>query len=64
MATGLASGVDTSSIVSQLMTLDHKTTTRMTYRQAAVTADRRRLTNIAVKLSALKRAANAQIAAA
>ncbi len=35
---GLASGVDTASIVSQLMALDRQTTTRMTYRQAAVTA--------------------------
>ena len=64
MATGLASGVDTSSIVSQLMTLDHQTTTRMTYRQAAVTAHRTGLTNAAARLSALQRAANAQIAAA
>ena len=56
---GLASGVDTASIVSQLMALDRQTTTRMTYRQAAVTAQRTGLTNIAAKLSALQSAAKA-----
>ena len=56
---GLASGVDTASIVSQLMALDRQTTTRMTYRQAAVTAQRTGLTTIAAKLSALQSAAKA-----
>ncbi len=56
---GLASGVDTSSIVSQLMALDRQTTTRMTYRQAAVTAQRTGLTTIAAKLAALQTAAKA-----
>ena len=56
---GLASGVDTTSIVSQLMALDRQTTTRMTYRQAAVTAQRTGLTAIAAKLSALQAAAKA-----
>ncbi len=56
---GLASGVDTSSIVSQLMALDRQTTTRMTYRQAAVTAQRTGLTTVASKLAALQSAAKA-----
>jgi flagellar hook-associated protein 2 len=56
---GLASGVDTSAIVSQLMALERQKTTRMTYRQAAVTAQRTGLTTIAAKLSALQSAAKA-----
>ena len=56
---GLASGVDTASIVSQLMALDRETTTRMTYRQAAVTAQRTGLTTVASKLAALQSAAKA-----
>lgn len=56
---GLASGVDTASIVSQLMALDRQTTTRMTYRQAAVTAQRTGLTTVAAKLAALQSAAKA-----
>lgn len=54
---GLASGVDTSSVVAQLMALERQSTARMTYRQAAVTAQRTGLTTVASKLSALQSAA-------
>ncbi|HEX2410126.1 MAG TPA: flagellar filament capping protein FliD [Solirubrobacteraceae bacterium] len=56
---GLASGVDTSAIVSQLMALERQRTTRMSYRQAAVNAQRTGLTTVAAKLSALQSAAKA-----
>ena len=60
---GLASGVDTASIVSQLMALDRQTTTRMTYRQAAVTAQRTGLTTVASKLAAARAEAARELTA-
>jgi len=39
---GLASGVDTSGIVDQLMAIERQATTRLALRQSAVTARRRR----------------------
>jgi flagellar hook-associated protein 2 len=56
---GLASGVDTSAIVDQLMAIDRKTTTRITYRQSNVTGMQNSLKAIAGKLTALKDAAAA-----
>jgi hypothetical protein len=54
---GLASGVDTSAIVDQLMAIDRQSTTRITYRQSNVTGLRNSPKAIASKLSALKDAA-------
>jgi len=54
---GLASGVDTSSIVDQLMALERQSITRLQYRQSAVTGQQSALKEIASKLSALKTAA-------
>jgi flagellar hook-associated protein 2 len=56
---GLASGVDTSAIVDQLMAIDRKGATRITYRQSNVTGMQNSLKAIAGKLSALKDAATA-----
>jgi flagellar hook-associated protein 2 len=56
---GLASGVDTSAIVDQLMAIDRQGTTRITYRQSNVTGLQNSLKAIAGKLSALKDAAGA-----
>jgi flagellar hook-associated protein 2 len=56
---GLASGVDTSAIVDQLMAIDRQGTTRITYRQSNVTGMQNSLKAIASKLSALKDAATA-----
>jgi flagellar hook-associated protein 2 len=56
---GLASGVDTASIVEQLMAIDRKGTTRISYRQSGVTGMQNSLKAIAGKLTALKNAANA-----
>lgn len=56
---GLASGVDTSAIVDQLMAIDRQSTTRLTYRQSNVTGLQNSLKAIASKLSALKDAATA-----
>jgi flagellar hook-associated protein 2 len=56
---GLASGVDTASIVDQLMAIDRKGTTRITYRQSGVTGMQNSLKAIAGKLTTLKDAANA-----
>jgi flagellar hook-associated protein 2 len=54
---GLASGVDTSSIVDQLMALERQSITRLKYRQSAVGGQQAALKEIASKLSALKTAA-------
>jgi flagellar hook-associated protein 2 len=54
---GLASGVDTSSIVDQLMALERQSITRLNYRQSAVTGQQSALKDVASKLSALKTAA-------
>jgi flagellar hook-associated protein 2 len=56
---GLASGVDTSGIVDQLIAIDRQGTTRIQYRQYAVTGLRSALKDVASKLSTLKTAANA-----
>jgi flagellar hook-associated protein 2 len=54
---GLASGVDTATIVSQLMAIERQGTTRLGYRQTAVTGEQTGLKEIATKLTALKNAA-------
>jgi flagellar hook-associated protein 2 len=57
--TGLASGVDTSSIVEQLIAIDRQGTTRIQDRSYAVQGQQSALKGIASKLAALKTAANA-----
>jgi flagellar hook-associated protein 2 len=54
---GLASGVDTASIVDQLMALERRKLTTIGYRKAAVTGQQDALKEIASKLSTLKDAA-------
>jgi flagellar hook-associated protein 2 len=54
---GLASGVDTTGIVDQLMALERQSVTRLGYRQSAVTGQSNALKEIATKLAALKTAA-------
>jgi flagellar hook-associated protein 2 len=54
---GLASGVDTSSIVEQLMAIERQSLTKIGYRRAAVTGQQAALKEVASKLSALKDAA-------
>jgi flagellar hook-associated protein 2 len=56
---GLASGVDTSSIVEQLMTLERQGLSRMQNRQYAASGMQTALKDIASKLSTLKTAAAA-----
>jgi flagellar hook-associated protein 2 len=56
---GLASGVDTSTIVEQLIALDRQGTTRIQNRQYAVSGMQTALKDIASKLSTLKSAATA-----
>ncbi len=56
---GLASGVDTSSIVEQLIALDRQGTTRIQNRQYGVTGMQTALKDIASKLATLKSAATA-----
>ena len=56
---GLASGVDTSSIVDQLMQIERQSLTRMQLRQTQVTARETGAQGRASKLSALKTAAQA-----
>ena len=51
---GIASGVDTASIVAQLMALERQSTTRLGYRQTAVTGEQTGLKEIATKLTALQ----------
>ena len=60
---GLASGVDTSSIVAQLMALERQKTTKLGYRQAAVGGEQAALKDVAAKLNAFKTAALALKAA-
>lgn len=55
--TGLASGLDTESIITQLMSAESQPRVNMTYKQAAEQARSTGLQNIASKLSALKLAA-------
>jgi flagellar hook-associated protein 2 len=54
---GLASGVDTASIVEQLMTLERQSVSKIAYRKAAVSGQQEALKEVASKLSALKDAA-------
>jgi flagellar hook-associated protein 2 len=54
---GLASGVDTASIVEQLMALERQTLTKIGYRKAAVGGQQDALKEVASKLSSLKDAA-------
>ncbi len=56
---GLASGVDTSSIVEQLIAIDRQGTTRIQNRQYSVAGMQDSLKSVASKLSALKTAATA-----
>jgi flagellar hook-associated protein 2 len=56
---GLASGVDTSAIVEQLMAIERQSTTRIQNRQYAVTGMQSALKDVASKLSTLKSAAAA-----
>jgi len=56
---GLASGVDTASIVDQLMALERQTLTKHTYRQRAITAEQTALRDIRTKLTTLRTAADA-----
>jgi flagellar hook-associated protein 2 len=56
---GLASGVDTSAIVAQLMALERQGTSRLQNRQYAVSGMQSALKDIASKLSTLKSAASA-----
>src|SRR4051794_28521500 len=54
---GLASGVDTNSIVTQLMAVERQKTSTITNKQAKAQAEQDVLKSIASKLSALKAAA-------
>jgi flagellar hook-associated protein 2 len=54
---GLASGVDTSSIVDQLMAVERQRTTTITNKQTRAQAEQDVLKSIAAKLTALKSAA-------
>src|SRR5919199_5853562 len=54
---GLASGVDTSAIVSKLMALDRQGSTRIQLRQSAVQAEQNGLKAVAAKLAAVRDAA-------
>ena len=54
---GMASGVDTASIVEQLMAIERQSLTRIGYRKAAVSGQQDALKEVASKLSALKDAA-------
>lgn len=56
---GLASGVDTASIVDQLMQVEGRARTRMTWRQQQITDRQNDLTAVKTKLGALKTAAAA-----
>ena len=55
--TGLASGVDTSAIVEQLMSLEQAGKTRLQLRQTSLTAQQTTLGDLKSKLTALKAAA-------
>jgi flagellar hook-associated protein 2 len=54
---GIASGVDTASIVDQLMALERQSLTKYGYRKAAATGQQDALKEVASKLSTLKDAA-------
>jgi flagellar capping protein FliD len=61
---GLASGVDTSTIVEQLMAIDRQGTTRITYRQSGVTGMQNSLKAIAGETAAAEAEAPAEPAPA
>jgi flagellar capping protein FliD len=54
---GLASGVDTSAIVEQLMSLERRGKTRLQVRQGSIAAQQTTLRDLKTKLDALKTAA-------
>jgi flagellar hook-associated protein 2 len=54
---GLSSGVDTASIVDQLMALERQSLTKINYRKAAVRGQQDALKEVASKLASLKDAA-------
>jgi flagellar hook-associated protein 2 len=56
---GLASGVDTSTIVDQLMSIERQKATRITNRQVSVTAHQTAIKGVSDKLNTLKAAATA-----
>src|SRR4051794_29841344 len=56
---GLASGVDTSSIVDQLMSIERQKVTRINNHQTSVTAHQTALKAVSDKLNALQSAAAA-----
>jgi flagellar hook-associated protein 2 len=56
---GLASGVDTASIVSQLMAIERRSTSKLTNKQTRATAEQTALKAIQGRLAALKSAAEA-----
>jgi flagellar hook-associated protein 2 len=56
---GLASGVDTSSIVTKLMALERRSTLKLTDKQTRNSAEQTALTSIQAKLTALRSAADA-----
>jgi flagellar hook-associated protein 2 len=56
---GLASGLDTNSMVTQLMSLERAKLTKIEYRQDRASAKQDGLNDVATKLSALKSAADA-----
>src|SRR3712207_3760591 len=56
---GLSSGLDTESIVSQLMAIERQPRSRLERRQAAVQARQDALRDISTKLKTLKSAAQA-----
>src|ERR1700754_1406636 len=55
--TGMASGLDTDSIISQLMALEQNKVTAVQKRQVSVTQHKADLSNIKAKLDAVKSAA-------
>jgi flagellar hook-associated protein 2 len=56
---GMASGLDTNSMITQLMALEQAKLTKIEYRQDRASAKKDNLNDIATKLSALKTAADA-----
>lgn len=57
--TGLASGVDTSGIVTKLMQIEQQGRTRLTTKQSQITARESGIKDVQAKLTALKTAASA-----
>ena len=57
--TGLASGVDTSGIVTKLMQIEQQGRTRLTTKQSQITARESGIKDVQAKLTALKTAATA-----